>query len=179
MWRTICKSLDTRRSETVLLRPMTFLLASYQSERISSCEKMHFLRSQTHQTLKHTTELELFAATKLLTCVSIDIPGLLMEPKNGNTAFVVIISRFSKLTKTVPLRTTTAQDNVTAYAAHCSFLYNLPCKLLANNKNPFNFRFLTDVCHILNISSLYTTKYHLQTNGQTEQFNCTLLAALC
>lgn len=67
------------------------------------------------KTRKHATELKLFLATGPLAQASIDNRSPFMESNNGDIAFLVVANQFSKLAKTVPLRTTTAQNIATAF----------------------------------------------------------------
>jgi Integrase zinc binding domain len=56
----------------------------------------------------HTSFLKLFPASAPLEYVAIDILGPLPKTGHGNRFLLVMTDRFSKLTRTVPLRTTTA-----------------------------------------------------------------------
>lgn len=56
------------------------------------------------------TELKLFPATEPLTDVGIDIIDSLIKSNNEIIALLVITDCFLELTKTVLLRTATAQD---------------------------------------------------------------------
>jgi Integrase zinc binding domain len=57
---------------------------------------------------KRTSFLKLFPASSPLEYVSMDILGPLPKTEQGNRFLLVITDRFSKLTRTVPLRTIVA-----------------------------------------------------------------------
>jgi hypothetical protein len=77
-------------------------------------------------TQKKTNYLKLFPPSAPLEFVSIDILGPLPETKEGNIFLLVMVDRFSKLTRTVPLRTIIATEvakrdsytNGTVFTAH-------------------------------------------------------------
>lgn len=127
---------------------------------------------------KRVTDLKLFPTTNPLAYVSINILGSLLDSNKDNTTLFVITDRFSKLTKTVPLRTTSAHNIVEAFTKHWIFPHGLQNKLPSDNRKRFTSRFFTDTSHILVVSKLYTTTYYPQTNGQTERFNRILFNAL-
>jgi Integrase zinc binding domain len=62
--------------------------------------------------------LKLFPATRPLAYVAIDILGPLPKTEHANRFLLVMTDRFSKLTKTVPLRTTTAFVCARAFCEH-------------------------------------------------------------
>ena len=124
---------------------------------------------------KHMT---LFPATAPLECVSIDILGEFLHTKRRNCFFLVINDRFSKLTRTVPLRKITAAEVANAFVNNWVFTYSPPVYLLSDNGPQFTARLFQDICRILEIENLFVTTYHPQCNEQVERFNRTILAAL-
>lgn len=105
-------------SKHVTLPPPTFLLTAYGCGHIQHANKLHFLRLRAHRNLIACYKNKTFPATGPLTYVRIDIFGSLIESNNGNTALLVIIEHFTKLTKTAPLCTKTAQDIASAFTTH-------------------------------------------------------------
>jgi Integrase zinc binding domain len=67
---------------------------------------------------KRTSFLKLFPVSGPLEFVSMDILGLLPKTEHGNRFLLVISNRFSKLTRTVPLRTITALGVAKDSATH-------------------------------------------------------------
>ena len=122
--------------------------------------------------------MKLFPAHSPVDCVAVDILGPLPRTKHGNRFIPVITDRFSKLTQTVPVRTTTALKVAEAFCNHWVFHCGPPKKLLTDNGSQFTSKFLKRVCKTLGISKVFTTEHHPQTNGQTERHNRTTAAQL-
>ncbi len=127
---------------------------------------------------RNTTQLKLFPATSPLEAVAIDILGELIKTARGNQYLLVISDRFTKLTKTVPLRTQSATEVAKAFVNEWVFNYGPPSDLLADNGKCFTSKFFQDVCRIINTHNSFTTTYHPQANGQVERFNRTIKAAI-
>jgi transposase InsO family protein len=106
------------------------------------------------------------------------ILGPLPKTEYGNRFLLVIFDRFSKLTRTVPLRTITALGVAKAFCDAWEFAYEPPRYLLADNDTRFNAKFFLAVCRELGIAKIFKTTYHPQTNGQVERFNRTIINSL-
>ena len=122
--------------------------------------------------------MRLFPATKPLEYVAMDILGPLPRTKHGMRFILVITDRFTKLTKTEPLRTITSLAVARAFCKAWVFNYGPPKVLLTDNGTQFTATFFRNVCRILRIHKVFTTEYHPQTNGQAERFNRTIVAAI-
>ena len=122
--------------------------------------------------------MQLFTAQEPLEFVAIDILGPLPKTAHGNRFLLVISDRFSKLTRTIPMRTTTALAVAKAFCTHWVFSYGPPRYLLSDNGTQFTAKFFLEVCRELGIAKVFTPAYHPQTNGQVERFNRTILNAL-
>jgi Integrase core domain/Chromo (CHRromatin Organisation MOdifier) domain len=107
-----------------------------------------------------------------------DILGPLPRTKHGNRFLLVIADRYTKVTRTVPLRTVTALSVARAFVDQWVYVYGPPVSLLTDNGPQFTAKFFQAACAELGISKLFTTAYHPQTNGQVERYNRTILAAL-
>jgi hypothetical protein len=59
---------------------------------------------------RKTTHLKLFLPSSALEFISMDILGPLPETREGNRFLLVIVDRFSKLTRTVPLKQIVAEE---------------------------------------------------------------------
>jgi transposase InsO family protein len=125
-----------------------------------------------------TSFLKLFPASAPLEYVAIDILGPLPKTGHGNRFLLVMTDRFSKLTRTVPLRTTTALVCARAFCDHWVYTYGAPRHVLTDNGPQFTAKFFHAVCRELGIEKVFTTAYHPQTNGQVERFNRTILNSL-
>ena len=127
---------------------------------------------------KHNSELKTFPPSGPLEYIAIDILGELPRTPRGHRYLLVMRDRYSKLTRTVPLRKITAETVAQAFITNWVFVYGAPVKLLSDNGSQFTSRFFLAVCKILSIESVFTTAYHPQTNGQVERFNRTLVSTL-
>jgi transposase InsO family protein len=127
---------------------------------------------------KRTSYLKLFPAEGPLEYVAMDILGPLPKTEHGNRFLLVISDRFSKLTRTVPLRTISALVVAKAFCDHWVFAYGPPTYLLTDQGTQFNAKFFLAVCRELGITKVFTSAYHPQTNGQVERYNRTILNAL-
>ena len=127
---------------------------------------------------RHTSQLKLFPASAPLEAVAIDILGELIKTSQGNQYLLVISDRYTKLTKTVPLKSQSATEVAKAFVNEWVFNYGPPLDLLADNGKCFTSKFFQDVCRIINVHNSFTTTYHPQANGQVERFNRTIKSAI-
>ena len=56
--------------------------------------------------------------------------------------------------------------------------YGLPEKILSHQGRNFKSELITDLCRFMGTQKLQPSLYHLQTNGQCERFNSTLIGML-
>ncbi len=127
---------------------------------------------------RNTSKLQLFPPEGPLDSVAIDIFGEIHKTDRGNQYLLMICDRFTKLTKSVPLKGVSAAEVATAFVNEWVFNYGPPKSLLADNGKCFTSKFFQSVCKILNVENQFTTTYHPQANGQVERFNRTLKAAI-
>jgi hypothetical protein len=78
-----------------------------------------------------------------------DILGPLPKTEHGNRFLLVISDRFSKLTRTVPLRTITALGVAKAFCNAWVFPYGPLRYLLTDNGTQFNGKVFLAVCREL------------------------------
>ena len=126
----------------------------------------------------HSQFLKFFPASRPLEFVAIDILGPLTKTAHGNRFLLVMSYRYSKLKKSVPLSSISPYRVALAFCEHWVFAYGPSSYSISENGGQFTEKFFQHVCNILGIRNLYTTTYHLQTNGQVERFNRTILAGL-
>jgi transposase InsO family protein len=135
------------------------------------------MREEPGQGTKANTLPE-FPASGPLEYVSMDILGPLPKTDHGNRFLLVITDRFSKLTRTVPLRTITALVDAKAFCENWVFAYGAPRYVLTDNGTQFNAKFFLALCRELGIEKLFKTAYHPQTKGEVERYNITIVNAL-
>jgi transposase InsO family protein len=114
---------------------------------------------------KRTSFLKLFPAAEPVEYVSLEILGPLPKTEHGNRFLLIIIDRFSKLTRTVPLRTISAYVIAKAFCEHWVFLYDPPRYALTENGAQFTAKVFLAVCRELGTAKVFTTAYHPQTTG--------------
>jgi hypothetical protein len=90
---------------------------------VRSCEQCARNNVQERTRVNH---MQLFPAHEPLEFVAIDIFGPLPKTAHGNRFLLVISDRFSKLTRTIPMRTTTALAVAKAFAQIGYFHMALP-----------------------------------------------------
>lgn len=127
---------------------------------------------------KRLTPMKKFPALAPLEDIAMDIMGEFVKTPRGNKWLRVIVDRFSKLVRTVPMSSITAYDVARAFTTHWVYTYGPPVSVLTDNKPQFTARFILEMYRILGVKELFTTAYRPQTNGQTERMNQTICSAL-
>ena len=122
--------------------------------------------------------MKLFMARAPLEDVAMDLVGEFVTTPRGNKWLLVIVDRFTKLVRTVPMKNTEAYDVAKAFVTHWVFTYGPPVSVLTDNGPQFIARFMLETYRILGVKELFTTTYRPQTNGQTERMNLTICGAL-
>ena len=126
----------------------------------------------------HTSLMRLFPATEPFSGLAMDLLGPLPTSRNGHRFILVICDRFTKLTRAIPLKVTTALAIASVFLDHWVAAYGVPDTVLTDNGPQFAAVFLQGVLGMLGIVTNFTTPYHPQTNGQVERFNRTLVRQL-
>jgi hypothetical protein len=135
--------------------------------------------SRERVTLQSNSEaIKLFPAEAPLEDIAMDLLGELPRTPRGNTYLLVIVDRFSKLVRTVPLGNTSSCSLARAFANHWVFIFGPPKTVLTDKGSNFTSKFMNEFHRTLGIKAKMTTAYHPQTNGQTERYNRTIVSAL-
>lgn len=100
-----------------------------------------------------------------------DILGPLIETHDGHKYLMVITDRFSKLTKSVPLKDISYKTVAHAFLNHWALTYGPPTLLVTDNGKQFVSKFFQELFRVLGTASLFTTTYKPKENGQVERFN--------
>ena len=109
---------------------------------------------------KTQLRVEDIPSVRLLEYITIDILGEISRTPRGNRYLLVMTYRYSKLTRTVPLRKSTAETVDQTFITHLVFVYGAPLQHFSDNRSQFTSRFFLAVCKILSIESVFTTAYH-------------------
>lgn len=126
----------------------------------------------------HDEVLKLFHAAAPLALVAMIILGPFPKSTNEHRLISLITDRFSKITRAIPMRSTTATDVAMAFLVHWIYPYGPPICLLTDDGPQFVAKFVKHVGSALGLKQLLTTANHLQTNGQAEPFIKTLASRL-
>lgn len=127
---------------------------------------------------RRTNPLRLFPATEPFTDVCLDLLGPLPETINGNKYLVVMVDRFTKLTRVVPVDREDAETVASAFLDTWVASYGPPDTLLTDNGPQLTSTHFRAVCSMIGIKHLTSTTYHPQTQGQVERYNRTIVAQL-
>ena len=121
--------------------------------------------------------LKNIAATYPLELVHLDY--LCLEPGKGLEENVLVVTdHFTRYAQAYVTKTQTAQ--MTAKTLWDKFIvhYGLPKKILTDQGQNFESQLVADICELMGTQKMQTSPYHLQTNGQCERFNSTLINML-
>jgi hypothetical protein len=109
--------------------------------------------------------------------IAIDVLGRLPTTKSGNKYLIIITDYFSKWVEAVPVPN---QEAITVCNVILSFSsrFGIPSEIHSDQGRNFESTLVKMLCDRLGIVKTRTTPYRPQSDGQTERFNRTLLAAL-
>ena len=82
---------------------------------------------------RNVEQLQLFPATEALTSVCIDILGEFIKTPRRNEYLLVITDRFTKLTKTIPMKGISAAEVAKCFVNEWVFNYGPPKELISDN----------------------------------------------
>lgn len=137
-----------------------------------SCAKIRVTTARYHSKLK------LFSAAGPLEFVAMHILGSMPRSTFENQFNLGVTDRFTKTTRAIPLKTTTATDVAMVFLTQWVYSHDLPLYLLTDSGNQFLSKFFSHFCATLGIKHVTTTAYRPQTKGQAKLFNKTLINRL-
>ena len=104
---------------------------------------------------------------------------LCLEPGKGLEENVLVITdHFTRYAQAYVTGTQTAQTAVRTLWDKFFVHYGLPEKILMDWGQNFESQLVADLCELMGVQKIQTSPYHLQTNGQCEWFNSTLINML-
>lgn len=110
--------------------------------------------------------------------IAIYIVGPLPRTSTRFTNVVFMTDRFSKLTRSIPLRPITSPYVATSFADHWIIPYGVLDCLLSDQGPQFFSKLFATMCTLLVTKHFTTTPYQPQINGQVERFYRILVARL-
>jgi len=113
-----------------------------------------------------------------LTDLCIDLLGPLPRTAAGKKHLLVIVDRFSKMTRAIPLQRIHAETIAGSFLDYWVAKYGPSATVLSDNGPQFSSTFFQGVCSLLGISNRYSMTYHPQTNGQVERYDRTIVGQL-
>jgi len=127
---------------------------------------------------RRTNPLRLFPPTEPLSAVCLHLLGPLPKTAIGNRYLLVMVDRFSKLTRVVAIPREDAETVASAFCDTWVASYRPPDTLLTDNGPQLTSTLFQGVCRLMGITNLYSTTYHPQTQGQVQRYNRTIVAQL-
>jgi hypothetical protein len=113
------------------------------------------------------------------TTISTNIIGPLPEA-HGYNAINVIMDRKSKLRHFIPTTIELSSlGQAKIYRDHIFRLHGIPQKIISDRGPQYVSKFMGELYQLLDIKGGYSTAFHPQTDGQTEQLNQELEIYLC
>jgi hypothetical protein len=104
--------------------------------------------------------------------VTMDFIVELPESPSGNNAILVFVDKLTKMIHLVPTTTTCdAAQAATLFIQHIVRLHGVPRVLISDRDTRFRALFFREVVEALQIQHGFSTAYHPQTDGQTENVN--------
>lgn len=91
---------------------------------------------------------------------------------------LVICDRFTKLTRTVPLRRITAPVCANTFFYALLMSYGVPVHILTDRGLKFVSKFFRTLCDFVRVQGILTTAFHPQANGLTERYNKTIVTSI-
>lgn len=122
---------------------------------VDFCSECACHRGRLH---KNANRMAFVLAMAPLEVIAIDILGPLLTTKRENKFILIITGRFSKLVRTVPLRSLTALGVTHALLTHWIFSYAPAIEVTSDNEKHFSSRFFQDVSRILHMKDLFTSQ---------------------
>jgi len=127
---------------------------------------------------RKTNYLKTFPPTEPLTDLCMDLLGPFPRTAAGNEHLLVIVDRFSKMTRAIPLKRIDAETITAAFLDNWVAAFGPPVTVFSDNGPQFRSTFFQGVCSLLGVSHRYCTTYHPQTNGQVERYNRTIVGQM-
>jgi len=127
---------------------------------------------------RKTNYLKTFPPTEPLTNLCMDLLGPVPRTAAGNEHPLVMVDRFSTITRAIPLQWIGAETIAAPVLDNWVAAFGPPATVVSDNGLQFRSTFFQGDCSLLGISNRYSTTYHPQKNGQVERYNRTIVGQL-
>ncbi|KAL0161345.1 hypothetical protein M9458_045070, partial [Cirrhinus mrigala] len=95
-----------------------------------------------------------------------------LPPSRGNTVILVIVDRFSKAARFIPLpKLPTAKETAELLMNHVFRVFGMPLDVVSDRGPQFSSRFWGAFCKLIGASASLSSGFHPESNGQTERIN--------
>lgn len=102
-----------------------------------------------------------------------------LPPSHGNTVILVIVDRFSKAARFIPLpKLPSAKETADLITSHVFRVFGIPQDIVSDRGPQFTSRFWRSFCQSLGASISLSSGFHPESNGQTERINQSLETTL-
>ena len=136
------------------------------------CQKRKPPPTQPHHPLQQDVVAE------QLQKVMIDILGFEKATSRGNRYVLVIVITLRKWAEALPMPDEKTKTVSKLLVEQFVYRYGIPVQLHSDQGHQFETSVFQQMCHLLNICMSQTTPLYLQSDGQTERLNRTLLELL-
>ena len=153
-----------------LLRQRFYWAHMYEDIRLWTAACLPCAKRKPYQPKNHG-ELQPIVATYPFETVAIDIVGPLSRTKRGNKYILVMIDLFTNWVEIVPLKTLEASETADGLFRQVIIRHGCPTNLLSDRGTQFTSHLVKELCAKFNITKMFASAYHPQTNGKCERVN--------
>ena len=147
-------------------------MAAQAKEHIGKCHSCLAFRAK-----QPKAPLENIVVTHPLELVHLNY--LCLEPGNDLEENVLVVTdHFTRYAQAYVTRTETAQTPARTLWDKFIVHYGLPEKILSDQGHNIESQLVSDLCKLMGMQKIWTSPYHLQTNGQCERVNSILINML-
>ncbi len=95
-----------------------------------------------------------------------------LPPSQGNTVILVVVDRFSKAARFIPLpKLPSAKETAELIMNHVFRVFGIPLDIVSDRGPQFSSRFLGAFCKLVGATASLSSGFHPESNGQTERIN--------
>lgn len=95
-----------------------------------------------------------------------------LPPSQGNTVILVVVDRFSKAARFIPLpKLPTAKETAELLMNHVFRIFGIPLDIVSDRGPQFSSRFWGAFCRLIGATASLSSGFHPESNGQTERIN--------